>query len=700
MSGVLSKFSVVVVVFTFFVGCSRLPLFGPGSTPLSKPTQAEPVPDHLMKSWMDGHLAGDVMEFQYFDAFDNEGKGQSDSTDLAVLAWQESHILWKYAELYRVTRQTYWLDKLIDHFDRIRTHATLDAQGYYQWTAKEFSTGTLEAVPEGEVGSLTFYKPTVKAFYSSGGRLVTGHDYRIELTGENEVSVTDLSAGTAPIKLAYNRISLNITQIPGGTLTLQGTGPVGSRFLVKTYAPPELPWLVDDAMFLAPVAAFVEQVLKTPSLPQTYELKAREYLNFLQVHFFEKWESDWRDYADGTGSYHFRAGPGYYFPLASLPHNQYLKVATMCMLMTDVPGISNPGHYRSRAEKMLRRFKNSLQPQADGTLRWNYWDPVDGEPLTNGSYFAEDYSHATIDVEAAVEGYRRGLVFTADDLRKMARTWTDTLWNQDEANPKFSYRVWPYPGHPQIPSELPVRSVFEFWVQLGEFSEKALNLAKILYLRDKRVAHWTPHVLQLYHALRPVTAGEVTAFAEANETFLTFDLRPALFNGQFEYEKTGTAMPLGWSFKSYAADQGTPEFWSLNQFLLAKEPESGNRSLQIRAGTTAPNLVAAPLLRTALKGNPKVTLSFRYRTEAGASGLVSLIEYDASQRSFPSYYQKSLPASANWQTVVWTIDSHLDPVVNASSVTTFGGTTEITPWLRNAGLGSVFYDDVTLTLGN
>lgn len=58
-------------------------------------------------------------QFVGYDVSGNAGKGYSESASSATLAWGESYLLNAYVKMYRSTRNTRWLDKIVDHFDRM-----------------------------------------------------------------------------------------------------------------------------------------------------------------------------------------------------------------------------------------------------------------------------------------------------------------------------------------------------------------------------------------------------------------------------------------------------------------------------------------------------------------------------------------------------------------------------------------------------
>ena len=66
-----------------------------------------------------------VAAYSEHDQSRNKGLGHSESTDAGVLGWSESRFLDSYVKLYEVTGDGVWLDKLVDHTERIAPKARL-----------------------------------------------------------------------------------------------------------------------------------------------------------------------------------------------------------------------------------------------------------------------------------------------------------------------------------------------------------------------------------------------------------------------------------------------------------------------------------------------------------------------------------------------------------------------------------------------
>ncbi|RAV21423.1 hypothetical protein [Paenibacillus contaminans] len=72
--------------------------------------------------------------FLYSDQNINFGRGVSESANGGALAWGESYYLDSYITMYEATNSKYWLDKIVDHSDRIISNASdHDGDGALGW---------------------------------------------------------------------------------------------------------------------------------------------------------------------------------------------------------------------------------------------------------------------------------------------------------------------------------------------------------------------------------------------------------------------------------------------------------------------------------------------------------------------------------------------------------------------------------------
>jgi hypothetical protein len=138
--------------------------------------------------------------------------------------------------------------------------------------------------------------------------------------------------------------------------------------------------------------------------------------------------------------------------------------------------------YFDIARQIGEAFKAKLVPVGQGWV----WEPqaivigsdTDNTPGSVGNQAGvPDTSHANREAMLMVSEHEAGIFFSDDDLRRMAHTFTDTIWNQSTRDPMFSnyingsdmpYRVYKEPGLNG--------SIYHGWAFLGGYSEQAQDV--------------------------------------------------------------------------------------------------------------------------------------------------------------------------------------------------------------------------------
>lgn len=158
--------------------------------------------------------ADDALDrFREHDASFNEGKGYSDDPEVDVLAWGETYFMNGYLSNYDVYGDTHWLDKVVEHFDRIKANSEdKDGDGYYGWYSSSgkysltltFNTDFEEDGPA----------PTATTIVSNGGFENYGGDVTLPTdwvrdTGSSSVlyratGAGEYLSGSAGMAVAYN----------------------------------------------------------------------------------------------------------------------------------------------------------------------------------------------------------------------------------------------------------------------------------------------------------------------------------------------------------------------------------------------------------------------------------------------------------------------------------------------------------------
>jgi len=417
---------------------------------------APPAPADAL-AWFGREVPAAILEYQSWDLAHRGGRGDSDAQTSGDLGWGESTFLRNYVSCYRVTGDPYWLDKFIDHFDRmLASQHDRNRDGFLAWDSIRFSVGIVTVRPPREGGPLSLTPASNRINVTTGGERITGRSYAVLMPTADSVRIIDLDRkdvvlGDTPYAgllvldpfggAAYPSEAAAKEAKAYGYLVLRGPGQANAQFTVDSIAPEWLEFVVHDGMIAHPMAQFVELVMADPALPPAYAAAARRYLAWFEQQVYRKWAKYWLPVDDQAGAYTFTSAATERYPNYLLPHNQYLALARAYLVLQAVDAIEPAlrDDYRAKAVAMLTYFKRHLREGLDGRAYvWNYWDPPAGQEVRRN---AEDYSHATIDVGAVVEAAQRGLVFGADDVVKIARTFTDLMSGGDPASDLVTARV-------------------------------------------------------------------------------------------------------------------------------------------------------------------------------------------------------------------------------------------------------------------
>ena len=615
---------------------------------------------------LDGQIGAAIASYQMWDAGHRGGIGSSDRTTSGGLGWGEASFLRSYMLCYKVSRDPYWLDKLIDHFDRmVGNLSDPEGDGYQAWRDVAYSVGLVKVEPDGNVGDMTAEPERERVYVNRGGELVTGHVYRLEMPAADKLRVVDATPGEELETLDYADPTV-VETIPGVKLTVKGAGVAGAAFVVKTTAPDECEYQVHDGMVTYPVAQFIEEVTTTKGLDAQYREKADEYAAILHKHFFEKWESTWVDLPDGSGLYKFSKNPTQRFPDTSLPHNQFLALGRTWVVLKDVPGLEHGDLYLDRATRMAKYFHQYLKANGDAYV-WNYWDPL---PEEEGiSRHIEDFSHATIDIGFAVEAADRGVVFTVEDLRRFARTYSEVMWNGDEAKPRFGARVDTNEGDKNAWSE---------WILLGAASERVCDLASAIYLAGGRPPTRAPQMCYLYDRVVGVSDADRKACVANTEALAEMLSASGLVNTGFEFGVPGATQPFGWELTVWTPDDGGRAEW-------VDEGHSGEKAIALIGVGEKVNVLAQPLRKLDGAAGQTVTLTAYYRAGATTKPGFSIVSRNAEGEQVQYDNSPRFAVGDEWQQATWEVELA-------------EGTQTFSVLLRNHGPGRVLYDDVTVEL--
>lgn len=78
--------------------------------------------------------------YKHYVSLTNNGNGYAESEDAATLGWAESQYLDSYIDIYNRYRDTYWLDKFVEHFDKVKANAIdPESDGSFGWYTPIYS---------------------------------------------------------------------------------------------------------------------------------------------------------------------------------------------------------------------------------------------------------------------------------------------------------------------------------------------------------------------------------------------------------------------------------------------------------------------------------------------------------------------------------------------------------------------------------
>jgi hypothetical protein len=204
--------------------------------------------------------------FEAADQGCNGGKGCSESADSGTLGWGESAWLRNYWEMYELTGQTRWWDKIIGHFDRMIANMTdHDGDGFKSWQTKTYSTALIRAEALHNRGTAAIEVKRGKVFDIHQARQITGHRYLVEFVDGQSYTIRDATAAKVLVPRAAYGSGRPITVAPQVLIAITGQPVQGDTFSISTTAPGPVEYVVHQGMVLTPVARFSEVALKRPA---------------------------------------------------------------------------------------------------------------------------------------------------------------------------------------------------------------------------------------------------------------------------------------------------------------------------------------------------------------------------------------------------------------------------------------------------
>ncbi|NED93751.1 hypothetical protein G1H11_00290 [Phytoactinopolyspora alkaliphila] len=412
--------------------------------------------------------------FDQLDQSFNGGDGykyetnDKDSSGLSgKLAWGEAYSLQAYALMFQTYRDTYYLDKMVDHLDHVLAardseRGVTDHTGASRpaWRADHHYTVGYVTLPD-TLGRPVFQVRTALAYADATSVTVApgtaAGTFRLDVHNTQYGRTTshdNLSPDPASPDYAVSRVLNGFRrESPHRVLvTLKDVRESGSEtgdMASGEYSMVSEPYIFEahTGQIALPLVVFARMVDSYPELGSVplYRDRAALYLAAAEeavgVH-----DPEWRETELGEGYYVTLPDAPVWHAGIDNPINHFLTVGRATVQLAAATG--DPV-YADRATKMARTLRGSLSVDAGGAYIWPYWWPkgaayrgwdVDAplseyRPWYPGNQSIEDTSHGQIDMNFALEVFRDGRtlhrngrpVFTGEDMERFAATFSQNI---------------------------------------------------------------------------------------------------------------------------------------------------------------------------------------------------------------------------------------------------------------------------------
>jgi hypothetical protein len=422
-------------------------------------------------------FTADPFTREVFDRLDrsiNDGNGFK-SGAANEIAWGECYIMLAYLDMYRVTGDTYYLDKLVDHADHVLKRRD-DVRGFKDYSGR--SRAAWSVAGGYTVAELTLrdaagrevlrFRSVPYAFNDKSRIRVTTQPSgdRFNLIIENpkwppREEYTGLSMDRGSPDFVERRVNACKSLAPERKLacTDDGSKLVAVQALGGAEGPPAAdpdskPLDGRDInmvpLFMAyhgysgqatyPMLDFAWMVRQDPKLGARYGSYAERYIAEAVKVFLDA-DEEWRT-GPGPDEGHYvngRRGCPFWSDNVGKAHNYQASLGRSLLRLGQLTG---DRRWTDHAERVARLLKNRLRTADNGSYVWNYWwglgeqgwtmenSPSFNTPVWKGFPRAEDSSHGHLEIDFACLCARSGLVFDEADMGRFARTFLLNVVNE------------------------------------------------------------------------------------------------------------------------------------------------------------------------------------------------------------------------------------------------------------------------------
>ena len=177
-----------------------------------------------------------------------------------------------------------------------------------------------------------------------------------------------------------------------------------------------------NGRIIYPATRFALLVRNSPRLKK-FQAKASQYAAISQA-VMDEFETEWQPVASGANW--FRRPP-----LGEPEATNRIHLVGRSWI--NLAQLTHEQRYRERVASLITLFLQGVQPQADGSLSWNYYpaftqDPQSPEHIPQSA--GEPIWKATLTVPFLLEAQRQGYAVPDSLLQAIARTWSDVMLNR------------------------------------------------------------------------------------------------------------------------------------------------------------------------------------------------------------------------------------------------------------------------------
>lgn len=393
------------------------------------------------------------------------------------LAWGESYVMLSYLEMYEATKDTRYLEKLVEHADQVLKQRD-DQRGFRDYSGRSRPAWSVsdkytvaELVLKGRGGAdVLRFRSTRYAFNDQTRIQVTtrpGSDTfdlvldnphwktHEEFAGvsldrdkpecvERKVNACSWVALDRHILCGEQGSTLVTVEILGDSKEVPCAGPDGKPLNGRAIPmePLAMAYHGYSGQTTYPMLAFAWLVKKDAGLGKRFGKTAEHYVAEA-VRVFKDAEEEWRDGPQEGEGYYITGQRGcpFWSDGVGKAFNYQCSLGRSLIRLAQLTG---DAHWEQHAKAIARLFKRHLRLNENGAYVWDYWwgaaekgwtredSPSFNTPTWKGYPTIEDVSHGHLDIDFVCLCAEAGWVFDARDMRRFADTFLKNVVDKNK----------------------------------------------------------------------------------------------------------------------------------------------------------------------------------------------------------------------------------------------------------------------------